>query len=72
MEKRAYTNLPLGTKVERGEIQICPHCGRRGIAENDQGAIYYIHAESLGRNAQGNMEFKWESCPAQRKNAQSA
>ena len=42
-----YTKLPLGTKLQGGEIKTCPHCQRLGL-ELQQGAkTFYSHIDAM-------------------------
>ena len=45
-----YTRLPIGTKIEDGEIGVCPKCGKRGLARKDVAVkkVYYSHADTFG------------------------
>lgn len=38
-----YTKLPIGKKLENGEIQECPHCGQRALLEITDGKKWYTH-----------------------------
>jgi hypothetical protein len=62
-----YTRLPIGTKLEEGEIQTCPHCGKPGYAQTtDKNKMYYIHSESTSQTVDADqswkIEVKRESC----------
>ena len=62
-----YTRLPIGTKLEEGEIQRCPYCGKPGYAQTISGKTYYTHSESISQivNAAGSwkIDIKRVSCP---------
>jgi hypothetical protein len=62
-----YTRLPIGTKLEKGEIQICSYCGRPGYAQTIDGKKHYTHSEIISRTVDADkswkIDFKWDSCP---------
>ena len=60
-----YTQLPIGTKVAKGEIQDCPHCKRRGLKETVNGKDFYTHSQWAGFNEEGHPELGWVMCPKQ-------
>jgi hypothetical protein len=63
-----YTRLPIGTKLEEGEIQRCPYCGKHGYAQTISGKAYYTHSESISQTTDADkswqIETKRESCPS--------
>jgi hypothetical protein len=61
--KRDFTNLPIGQAAGNGTIQICPYCNRRGIREESGGKVWFIHSETTGYGAEGQIAFGWEWCP---------
>ena len=39
-----YTAMPLGTKIHGHEIELCPKCGRNGLAPpGKNGTTNYLH-----------------------------
>jgi hypothetical protein len=38
-----YTQLPLGTKIDDGVAEICPHCQRVGVTALNQGVKVWNH-----------------------------
>ncbi len=59
-----YTKFPIGQKVDRGEIQICPHCGRRGVAETVNGMTFFTHSQWARINdKEPKYEIGWDMCP---------
>jgi hypothetical protein len=60
--KMDYTQLELGTKIDDGVIEVCPQCGKRGLAVYDPAIhkAYYTHSQSLGF-ADGQLDVHWES-----------
>ena len=63
MRKDDYTRLPLGTKIDDGEITKCPYCGRNGLADTANGKTFYTHFQEVGFNEMGNPVINWEWCP---------
>jgi hypothetical protein len=63
MKVNDYTLLQIGEKIENGEIQACPHCGKKGLAEEVNGKMFFTHFQAVGFNASGLPEMKWEWCP---------
>jgi hypothetical protein len=61
---RDFTRLPLGTNLGSGEIKVCEHCGRFGIAEVESGKTFFTHSETVGYDAESNPVLKWDMCPA--------
>jgi hypothetical protein len=39
-----FQSMPIGTVLETGEIQTCPHCGKPGLKEQVNGMDFYTHA----------------------------
>lgn len=60
--KRDFTALPIGLKIENGEIQVCPYCNRRGKLEVVAGKSYYLHLEILSADAH-TPAVKCDMCP---------
>ena len=58
-----YSNLPLGTLIDNGEIKTCFYCGKAGLAEEVSGKTFYTHYQSVGFNERGLPEFRWIMCP---------
>jgi hypothetical protein len=38
-----YTDLPIGTLIDNGEIVVCPYCHRRGLKVFVNGVAFYNH-----------------------------
>ena len=55
-----YTAIAIGTKIGNGEIQTCPHCGRRGILEIVNGKNWYLHSQVIDTNA---LRIAPDMCP---------
>jgi hypothetical protein len=66
MRTTDYTRLPIGTKLEEGEIQKCPYCGKPGYAQTINGKMYYTHSESIAQTVDADkswkIDIKRESC----------
>lgn len=58
-----YKSLSVGTKVDDGEIQKCPHCGQNGLAETVGGKTYYTHYQTFGFSEAGQPVIEWRFCP---------
>ena len=65
MKTTDYTKLPIGTKVEDGTIQLCPHCGRHGVAEEVYGKTFFTHSYWRGYDQRDNPQMGWDMCPKQ-------
>jgi hypothetical protein len=63
MRTRDYSRLPLGSKVEAGEIRLCPHCNLAGLCEEVEGKQYFVHSQTAGYTQQGGFVLTWEACP---------
>jgi hypothetical protein len=59
-----YTRLPLGTKLEDGEIKICPHCGNNGLEKDVDGKTFYNHHTAAGYDEKGHPVVQFSYCPA--------
>ncbi|WP_433965135.1 hypothetical protein [Tunturiibacter gelidiferens] len=64
MKVTDYTVMPLGTSVDDGEIQICTHCGKPGLAENASGKMFFTHSQKVGFDQKGNPVIDWKMCPS--------
>ncbi len=58
-----FSTLPVGTKTQSGTIQICPHCGRKGLQEPVNGKDFFTHAEVVEFDDKGGFTTKWDMCP---------
>lgn len=58
-----YFRMPLGTKIENGIIEECPHCGKLGLMEEVSGKKWFTHSQSRGYNENGDPVLTWEMCP---------
>jgi hypothetical protein len=56
------TVLPIGTKIDNAEIQLCPYCNKHGKLEVVLGVNYYIHSETITADALAPV-LRWEMCP---------
>jgi hypothetical protein len=45
-----YTILALGSKIEEGEIAVCPKCQRRGLRVEVDGHCFYTHFRILRKD----------------------
>jgi len=60
MLAKDYTVLPVGMKTNKGEIQVCPICGKNGIE------VFYTRANTITENVQGEIELGDETCSSPR------
>jgi hypothetical protein len=60
--KTDYTQMTAGTKVDRGEIQICPSCGRLGLTKEINEVIFVTHSAWLTPNGKGELEGGEDEC----------
>jgi hypothetical protein len=58
-----YTNLPIGTKIVRGEIGACPYCDRIGLVKDVDGMIFVTHSEWVLPNKDGSLSIGEDECP---------
>jgi hypothetical protein len=58
-----YTRLPIGTKLDSGEIQKCPHCQRTGLLEVVDKKKWYTHSQFVGFDSKGSPVTNWDMCP---------
>jgi hypothetical protein len=57
-----YTELPIGTRIDKGEIVICPYCHRHGLKVFVNDVAFYNHR--MGAFLVGEMvQIVDESCP---------
>ena len=68
---RDYTKLGIGTKLEAGEIQKCPKCGKHGLHEANEGIDWYIHQEGINFTKQGSFDLVLNMCPVPKPQASS-
>jgi hypothetical protein len=59
-----YTKLPVGQKIEDGQIEKCPHCGRNGLAAKVEGKNFYTHIEAVRMQNMDNAAITLDFCPA--------
>jgi hypothetical protein len=59
MRVEDYTGLPVGTKLEKGEIKVCPECGARGLAETSGNKEFFTHSQTTGLDGKGNPVVNW-------------
>jgi hypothetical protein len=60
MVGKDYTYLPLGTKIDSGEIQVCPHCAKHGLLEVVNGNRWFTHSQSIEAVT---LRIQWTMCP---------
>jgi hypothetical protein len=65
MRHESYTHLPIGMKIDNGEIRKCPHCGKSGLLEVVDGKKWYTHSQIVGFDSRGSPEMSWDMCPKQ-------
>jgi len=59
-----YTQLPLGTSIDDGEIKVCPHCGKRGLAElRPDRELKFTHSQIVVPRADSSVVIVWDTCP---------
>jgi hypothetical protein len=58
-----YTREALGTKIGKGEIQICPHCEKPALVEVANGMRFFTHAASSTTRANGGARVEYVECP---------
>jgi hypothetical protein len=57
-----YTALQIGTKVEGGEIRVCPKCQRRGLHVDMDGHSFYTHFQILSKDDPRNVFIRRVEC----------
>jgi hypothetical protein len=57
-----YARLPLGTKVDGGEIQACPKCGNLGLAKEETGKLWFTHSQASYVDEKGILRFGVRHC----------
>jgi hypothetical protein len=65
-----YTKMVVGTKIDGGEVTICPYCGRCGLKVFVNDVAFYNHrlgsflvqSEQNGRHVE-TVQIIDESCP---------
>ena len=57
-----YTVLPMGTKVEGGEVKVCPKCQRRGLNVEMDGHSFCTHYQILQKDDPGNVFIRRVEC----------
>jgi hypothetical protein len=60
---RDYSLLAEGFKIDDGEIKICTHCGKRGLATEVNGKTFYTHMQEWGWDENGKPVINWAFCP---------
>jgi len=46
-----------------GEIEVCPHCGRNGLAQLKPHGWEYTHTQTIGQAPGGTYILGWDVCP---------
>jgi hypothetical protein len=67
-----FSKLPVGTKIDRGTVQMCPHCKKFGLLEETGGIQWYTHSQWRGYDEDFNPVIGWDSCPKEKKAAPKA
>ena len=57
-----YTVLPMGARVEGGEVKVCPKCQRRGLNVEMDGHSFYTHFQILNKDNPGNVFIRRVEC----------
>lgn len=60
-----YSVLPVGLSLDGGEIKVCPHCGKNGLAEEVNKSMFFTHRQEVGWNENNQPVMTWEMCPRQ-------
>jgi hypothetical protein len=47
----------------RGEIKVCPRCGRHGLAQLTKNGWTYTHSETITPKEDGTFFVNWDTCP---------
>ncbi len=63
MRTTDYTKVPVGTKLDEGEVYKCPHCGRPGLLEIVNEKKWFTHSQSVGFTDKGIPQILWDMCP---------
>lgn len=58
-----YHFLPVGHVLKEGEIKVCPHCGKPGLAEQVNGMDFYTHAMGWKAGPLDLQQSILEMCP---------
>ena|ERR1700730_504234 len=61
-----YTAWTIGKKVDRGEIKVCRHCSRNGLAQEIHGKVFYKHkvlSEPDPSDPKKPLLLDWDFCP---------
>ena len=57
-----YTVLPMGTRVEGGEVRVCPKCRRPGLNVEMDGHSFYTHFQILNKDDPRNVFIRRVEC----------
>ncbi len=57
-----YTVLPMGKRVDGGEIKVCPKCQRRGLHVDMDGHSFYTHFQILRKDDPRNVFIRRVEC----------
>jgi hypothetical protein len=44
-----YTVLPVGTKLDKGEVQVCSYCRKNGLATKTNDVTFYAHRVGIAK-----------------------
>jgi hypothetical protein len=57
-----YTKYPVGSKIDGGEIQLCPDCKRNGLLDENNGEKFYVHSQAVATDS---TSLVFDMCPRQ-------
>ena len=57
-----YTVLPIGARVEGGEVKVCPKCRRVGLNVEMDGHSFYTHFQILSKDDPHNVFIRRVEC----------
>lgn len=58
-----YTQMPIGVKIQKGDITECPHCKKVGVIESRNEKTFYFHRLGYKLINGGPPEIIDETCP---------
>jgi hypothetical protein len=58
-----YSQFPVGTMIDKCEIQLCPHCGKTGLAERIRNTTFFMHFQAWATAGIHHGKTKWDWCP---------
>ena len=63
MKTDDYTCLPVGTRIDNGEIKVCPYCGKNALAEIVNDSTFFTHSQSVGFDENQRTVVRLDWCP---------